>query len=64
MHLCDQAKGETGVLKKRDFIMIQDLMRQGVSQKDVALRLGVHPKTIRRALKRGNAPKGVWPRRD
>lgn len=51
------------MLKKRDFIMIQDLIRQGVSQKDVALRLGVHPKTIQRALQRGNAPKGVWPKR-
>ena len=51
------------MLKKRDFMMIQDLIRRGVSQKDVALRLGVHPKTVRRALKRGDAPKGVWPRR-
>ena len=51
------------MLKKRDFMMIQDLIRTGLSQKDVALRLGVHPKTVRRALRRGNAPKGVWPRR-
>jgi transposase len=51
------------VLKKRDFIMIQDLMKQGISQKDIAASLGVHPKTVRRALRRGSAPKGPWPRR-
>ncbi|MHB1943132.1 MAG: IS21 family transposase [Acidiferrobacteraceae bacterium] len=51
------------MLKKRDFMMIQDLIQQGVSQKDVAERLGVHPKTVRRALRRGRVPKGVWPRR-
>lgn len=51
------------MLKKRDFMMIQDLIQQGVSQKDVAERLGVHPKTVRRALRRGAAPKGPWPRR-
>ncbi|MHB1587828.1 MAG: helix-turn-helix domain-containing protein [Acidiferrobacteraceae bacterium] len=63
MLLCDQARGATEVLKKRDFMMIQDLIQQGVSQKDVAERLGVHPKTVRRALRRGSAPKGPWPRR-
>lgn len=51
------------MLKKRDFIMIQDLVKQGVSQKDIAVTLGVHPKTVRRALRRGAAPKGPWPRR-
>ncbi len=51
------------MLKKRDFIMIQDLVKQGVSQKDIATTLGVHPRTVRRALARGSAPKGPWPRR-
>lgn len=51
------------MLKKRDFIMIQDLTKQGISQKDVAVSLGVHPKTVRRALARGSAPKGPWPKR-
>ena len=51
------------MLKKRDFMMKQDLKQQGVSQKDVAKQLGVHPKTVRRAVRRGCAPKGPWPRR-
>lgn len=51
------------MLKKRDFIMIQDLTKQGVSQKDIAATLGVHPKTVRRAVRRGSAPKGPWPKR-
>lgn len=51
------------MLKKRDFIMIQDLMKQGMSRKDIAEQLGVHPRTVRRALARGSAPKGPWPKR-
>lgn len=51
------------MLKKRDFLMIQELTKQGVSQKDIAARLGVHPRTVRRALRRGSAPKGPWPKR-
>ena len=51
------------MLKKRDFLMIQELVKQGVSQKDVAAILGVHPKTVRRARRRGAAPKGPWPKR-
>lgn len=51
------------MLKKRDFIMIQDRRKQGVSQKDIAATLGVHPRTVRRALARGAAPKGPWPKR-
>lgn len=51
------------MLKKRDFIMIRDLTKQGVTQKDIAATLGVHPKTVRRALARGSAPKGPWPKR-
>ncbi|MHB1566597.1 MAG: helix-turn-helix domain-containing protein [Acidiferrobacter sp.] len=51
------------MLKKRDFTTIQDRLQQGISQKDAAARLGVHPKTIRQVLQRGNTPKGVWPKR-
>lgn len=51
------------MLKKRDFVMIQDLLKQGMSRKDIAAELGVHPRTVRRALARGSAPKGPWPRR-
>lgn len=51
------------MLKKRDFVMIQDLVKKGVRQKDIATTLGVHPRTVRRALARGFAPKGPWPKR-
>ena len=44
------------MLKKEDFIMIKALTKRGVYQKDIAADLGVHPKTIRRALQRGDAP--------
>ena len=63
MLLCDQARGDTEGAKKRDLMMIQDLIRQGVSQKDIAVRRGVYPRTIRRAWPRGEAPKARWLRR-
>ena len=44
------------MLKKEDFIMIKALTKRGVYHKDIAAELGVHPKTIRRALQRGDAP--------
>jgi len=45
------------MLKKEDFAMIKALDRQGVYLKDIADELGVHPRTVRRALDRGSAPK-------
>jgi transposase len=44
------------VLKKEDFVVIKALAKRGVYQKDIAAELGLHPKTISRALKRGAAP--------
>ena len=44
------------MLKKEDFIMIKALVNRGVYLKDIAADLGVHPKTVRRALQRGSAP--------
>ena len=44
------------MLKKEDYRMIQVLKKRGVYMKDIADELGVHPRTIRRALKRGSAP--------
>jgi transposase len=38
--------------------MIQNQATQGRYLKDIASQLGVHPRTVRRALKRGSAPKG------
>ena len=36
--------------------MIQVLKKRGVYLKDIADKLGVNPRTVRRALKRGSAP--------
>lgn len=44
------------MLSKEDWIMIQAQVERGVYQKDIAEALGVHPKTVRRALDRGGAP--------
>jgi transposase len=44
------------MLSKEDWIMIQAQVERGVYQTDIADALGVHPKTVRRALDRGGAP--------
>lgn len=44
------------MLKKEDYAVIKALNHQGAYLKDIAAELGVHPKTVRRALKRGSAP--------
>ena len=44
------------MLKKEEFAVIQVLAKRGVYQKDIAADLGVHPKTVSRALRRGAAP--------
>lgn len=44
------------MLRKEDFTVIKALHERGVYQVDIATQLGVHPKTVRRALKRGGAP--------
>ena len=41
--------------------MIQERIRQGVYIKDVAEELGVHPRTVSRALQRGASPPGERP---
>jgi len=43
---------------KEDFVMIQALVKRGVYQQDIATLLGVHPKTVGRALARDGAPTG------
>lgn len=43
--------------------MIKALHERGVHQVDIATQLGVHPKTVSRALKRGGAPKAARPAR-
>lgn len=40
------------MLSRGDFLMIQRGVREGKYLKDMAQELGVHPRTVRRALKR------------
>jgi hypothetical protein len=44
------------VLGLEDFMTIQALVKRGVYVCDIAQQLGVHPKTVRRALQRGGPP--------
>jgi transposase len=44
------------MLKAEDYIMIKTLKKRGVYTKDIAAELGVHPRTVSRALKRGGTP--------
>jgi len=44
------------MLKKEDYAVIRSLKQRGVYMKDIAEELGVHPKTVSRALKRGGPP--------
>jgi transposase len=47
---------EVTMLKKEDVAVMKALAESGIYQKDIAEKLGVHPKTVSRALKRGRAP--------
>lgn len=44
------------MLRKEDFMVIQALAQQGIYLSDIAKQVGVHPRTVRRALDRGGAP--------
>lgn len=50
------------MLNKEDWMNIQAQVAKGVYQKDIAMQMGVHPKTISRVLKRGGPPSGKRPR--
>jgi IS30 family transposase len=50
-------------LSKADYDLAVDLVRRGVYVCDVAKKLGVHPKTVSRALRRGGPPSGQYPAR-
>jgi len=50
------------MLTREDFVMIKALAHAGVYQKDIATQLGIHPKTVSRALRRGSAPSLSPPR--
>ena len=42
------------MLTREDYLMISERQREGVYLKDIAAELGVHPRTVRCALKRGS----------
>lgn len=44
------------MIRKEDYAVIKSLEQRGVYLKDIAAELGVHPRTVTRALKRGSAP--------
>jgi transposase len=44
------------MLNQEDYIVIKTLKQRGVYHKDIAEQLGVHSKTVSRALQRGSAP--------
>ena len=44
------------MLRKEDFAVIKSLNQRGVYLKDIAAEIGVHPRTVSRALKRKGAP--------
>ena len=50
------------MLSKEDYLMIQTKVNRGAFLKDIAADLGVHPKTVSRALRRQGAPSGKRPR--
>jgi len=49
------------MINKEDWMMIEAQIEKGVYQKDIAETLGVHPKTVGRALKRRGPPSGKRP---
>lgn len=44
------------MLRREDFMVIQALAERGLYLCDIAKQVGVHPRTVRRALDRGGAP--------
>jgi transposase len=49
------------MLSKEDWMYIKAQKERGVYIKDIAVALGVHPRTVSRAIKRGGAPSGKRP---
>ncbi len=49
------------MLKREDWLMIQERREKGVYIRDIAAELGVHPKTVSRSLAREGAPSGKRP---
>lgn len=57
MYLSLRKQKEVRMLRKEDFAVIKSLKQRGVYQKDIASELEVHPRTVSRALKRGESPR-------
>lgn len=51
------------MLRKEDYAVIKALNKRGVYHTDIAAELGIHPKTVSRALKRDGPPTGNRRRR-
>lgn len=49
------------MLSKEDWMNIKAQFEKGVYFKDIAMELGVHPRTVRRAIKRSGSPPGARP---
>lgn len=56
MYLIVREQKEVHMIRKEDFAVIKSLHQRGVFQKDIAVELGVNPKTVSRALKRNGVP--------
>ena len=52
------------MLKKEDLAVIKALAENGVYRKDIAEKLGVHPKTVSRALKAGRSARKRRPEKE
>jgi hypothetical protein len=63
MYLQSSCRREVPMLRKEDFAVIKALHHRGVYQRDVAAELGMHSKTVSRALKLGTAPHSPRPPR-
>lgn len=50
------------MLRREEWYMIQEKVNQGAYLKDIAAELGMHPRTVKRALARGGAPSGKRPK--
>jgi transposase len=57
MYLSLRQRKEVPMIRKEDFAVIKALEERGEFLKDIAQELGVHPKTVSRALKRNGAPR-------
>lgn len=49
------------MISKEDYMEIESQHARGVYKKDIARKLGVHPRTVTRALKRGGPAVGKRP---